>query len=346
MPRRLVIDKEATARLAELRANQDQVLSRAQLAELGFDRHAVSHRVTTDRWRAVGSRVVVLATGELTWRQRTWVAVLHAGPVSALADLTAAQAGGLTGFESSALHVVVPHGADGTDLVDRRAGVTVRVRQSRRFDEARIHPTHTPRRLRLPEALVGAAAVAPSDTRARLLLMAPVQQRLVTPGDLRDAIDDRIRLRRRRLMLECVDDIEGGAHSLPEAEWTRAILRYRLPVPTRQRKVRRADGTWYLDAEFEEFLMGVEINGSQHLVAGALVLDDHRRNVLGTGGRLMITIGSHVVRHRPGQAVVATAAALLSRGWTPEPHVLARLESLAAAERMDLRTGDWLGRAG
>ena len=60
----------------------------------------------------------------------------------------------------------------------------------------------------------------------------------------------------------------------------------------------------------------------------------------------MITIGSHVVRHRPGQAVVATAAALLSRGWTPEPPVLARLEALAVAEQMDLRTGDWLGRAG
>jgi hypothetical protein len=346
VPRRLAIAKKAEAGLAELRASQDQVLSRAQLAELGFDRHAVAHRVATHRWRAVGSRVVVLATGELTWRQRMWVAVLHAGPASALADLTGAQAEGLTGFESSTLHVVVPHGSDGTDLVDRRAGVTVRVRQSRRLDEARVHPAHMPRRLRLPEAIVGAAAAAPSDDRARLLLVAPVQQRLLVPHDLRDAIDDRIRVRRRNLMLECVDDIEGGAHSLPEADWTRAIRRYRLPEPTRQRKVQRADGTWYLDADFEEFLVGVEINGSQHLVAGALVLDDHRRNVLGTGGRLVITIASRVVRHRRGQAVVATAAALLSRGWSPEPHVLARLETLARAEQMDLRTGDWLRRAG
>ena len=130
VPRRLVIAKKVESGLAELRARQDQVLSRAQLAEHGYDRHAVAHRVATHRWRAVGPRVVVLATGELTWRQRMWVAVLHAGPASALADLTAAQAEGLTGFESSTLHVVVPHGADGTDLVDRRAGVTVRVRQS------------------------------------------------------------------------------------------------------------------------------------------------------------------------------------------------------------------------
>lgn len=346
MPRRLEIDKETKSALAELRASQDQVLSRAQLAELGYDRHAIAHRVETDRWRTVGQRVVVLATGELTWRQRMWIAVLHAGPASALSDLTAAQADGLTGFESSTLHVVVPHGADGTDLVDRRAGVTVRVRQSRRLTEDLVHPAHTPRRLRLPEAVVGAAATAPSDARARLLLVAPVQQRLLVPGDLRGAIDDRIRVRRRRILVEAVDDIEGGAHSLPEADWTRAIRRYRLPEPTRQQKVQRADGTWYLDADFEPFSVGVEINGSQHLVARALVLDDHRRNVLGTGGRLIITIASHVVRHQRGQAVVATAAALMSRGWSPEPPVLARLEKLAQAEQMDLSTGDWLRRAG
>jgi len=175
MPRRLEIDEEAAARLAGLRAGQDQVLSRTQLAELGFDRHAVAHRVETDRWRAVGRRVVVLATGELTFRQRIWVAVLHAGPASALADLTAAQADGLTGFESSTLHAVVPHGTDGSDLVDRRAGVTVRVRQSRRLTESLMHPTRTPRRLRLPEAVVGAAAAA-SIWSSKRLTMSPISK--------------------------------------------------------------------------------------------------------------------------------------------------------------------------
>jgi hypothetical protein len=345
VPRRLEIAEKAAARLAELRLSQDHVLSRAQLAELGLNRHAVAHRVATQRWRTVGARVVVLATGELTWRQRIWVAVCHAGPASALSDLTAAQADGLTGFESSTLHVVVPHGADGSDLVERASGVTVRVRQSRRLDETRVHPTREPRRLRLPEAVVAAASTAPSDERARLLMIAPVQQRLLVPSDLRQVIMERLRVPRRGLLLEAVGDVEGGAHSLPEAQWTRAIRRYRLPEPTHQRRVQRADGTWYLDADFVEFLVGVEINGSQHLVARALPFDDHRRNVLGTGGRLVIAIGSHVVRHRPGQAVVATAAALLSRGWDPAPSVLDRLTALAAAERMDLRTGDWRSRA-
>lgn len=40
--------------------------------------------------------------------------------------------------------------------------------------------------------------------------------------------------------------------------------------------------------------------------------------------------------------MVATAAALLARGWCPAPSVRRGLESLAAAERMSLLTGDWL----
>ena len=66
MPPRLEIDEEAEVRLAVLRVDQDQVLSRAQLADIGIDRHAIAHRVRTDRWRTVGPRVVVLTTGELT----------------------------------------------------------------------------------------------------------------------------------------------------------------------------------------------------------------------------------------------------------------------------------------
>jgi hypothetical protein len=288
--------------------------------------------------------VVVLGTGALTFRQRLWVATLHSGPLSALAGLTAAEADGLSGFATPALHTVVPHGADPADLVDSRAGVTVRVRQSRRLTDALLHPSRQPRRVRLPEALVDAAVAATSDERARLLMIAPVQQRLLTATDLRDVVAARRRLPRRRLLRDAIDDVEGGAHSLPERDWVRAIRRYRLPRPAQQQAVERADGTWYLDADFQPYGVGVEINGTQHLLARAVGQDDHRRNVLGTGGRLVITVGSHTVRRQPGVAVVATAAALLSRGWSPPQAVRHGLEVLAATVGMDLLTGDVVAR--
>jgi hypothetical protein len=132
---------------------------------------------------------------------------------------------------------------------------------------------------------------------------------------------------------------------LPEGDWTRAIRRFRLPSPSRQQRVRRSDGTWYLDADFLPWGVSAEINGTQHLMAGAVARDDHRRNVLGTGGRLVITLSSYDVRHRPGVAVIATAAALLSRGWQPSPAVLCGLQRLAGEVGMRLEDGDWLPHA-
>ncbi|MGH8894037.1 MAG: hypothetical protein ACRDWY_12155, partial [Actinomycetes bacterium] len=303
MPRRGRLDEE---RLAVLALGQDHVVSRDQLAFLGADRHAVSHRVDTGRWLKIGPRVVLLGRGELTFRQRLWVAVLHSGPEAALAGLTALEAEGLKGFSASTLHTVVPHGSDATDLVDQRCGVTVRVSQSRRLSPDLVHPARTPARLLLPQAVVDAASQISPDSRGRLLVISTVQQRLARPSELRAVVHGRARLVRRPLILEAIDDVEGGIHSLPERDWNRAIRRYGLPVPVCQRRVQRADGTWYLDADFDPYGVGVEINGTQHLVAGRVAMDDHRRNVLGTRGRLMITIGSHTVRHQPGVAVVAS----------------------------------------
>jgi hypothetical protein len=342
VPRRSRLDEAA---LAELAAEQESVVSRPQLAELGADRHLVARRVALGRWQRVGPRVVVLTTGAPSPPQRLWVATLHSGPTAALAGLTAAEAAGLRGFESSTLHTVVPHGTDGTDLADRRTGITVRVEQSRRFRPELLQPQRRPPRLRLATAVVGAASTIEPERRARLLVLSALQQRLVRPDELREDVVARARLRRRRLILESIDDAEGGIHSLPEREWSRAIHRYGLPEPARQQLARRADGTWYLDADFQPWGVGVEINGTQHLRPGAVAWDDHRRNVLGTGGRLMITLSSYDVRHRPGVGVIATAAALLSRGWRPRPGTLARLTGLAGRLGMDLATGDWTSSA-
>lgn len=343
MPRRPAFLDEAA--IGALAAQQQGVLSRDQLAAQGVFRGHIAHRVRTGRWQPVGPRVVALTTGPLSVEQRHWAAVLHAGPSSALAELTAAGLGGLRGFEDSVLHVVVPHGCDARGLVVPAQGLDVRVRQSRRLTERLVQPAREPRRLLLGEAVVDAAAGAGTPARSRLLVIATVQQRLLRPEDLRQTVAARPRLRRRALILAAIEDVAGGVHSLPEREWSRAIRRYRLPAPVRQRRVQRVDGTWYLDGDFAPWGVGVEIDGVAHLRVSDAERDDHRRNVLGTGGRLMITLSSHLVRTRPGAAVIITAAALLSRGWQPDATTRLGLHRLAAAEGMDLRTGDWLRAA-
>jgi hypothetical protein len=128
------------------------------------------------------------------------------------------------------------------------------------------------------------------------VLAAAVQQRLVTSADLLAVVRRFPTLPRRALILETIGDVGGGAHSLPELEWNDGIRRARLPAPTRQRKVRHANGHFYLDADFDEWLVTVEINGAQHLTATSRDLDDERRFQLSARGRLVVDIASHVRR--------------------------------------------------
>jgi hypothetical protein len=158
-----------------------------------------------------------------------------------------------------------------------------------------------------------------------------VQQRLVSEKDLRDVVRLFPTLPRRALILETIGDVGGGAHSLPELDWNHGIRRAGLPAPSRQRKVRHAHGHYYLDADFDEWLVTVEINGVQHLTAMSRDVDDERRFHLSVGGRLVVDIASHVVRRENDRAVLRTARALHSRGWRPEPTVERRLRRMAAA---------------
>ena len=129
----------------------------------------------------------------------------------------------------------------------------------------------------------------------------------------------------------------GGAQSLPELEFSAALQRAGLPRPTRQRIVRREDGTYYLDNDFLPWLVTVEVNGSQHDEPLAREADDLRRQDLQMGGRLVVDISAYCVRHEEQVAVLRTAQALLSRGWRAEPRTAAVLARYAAQQGWRLR---------
>ena len=158
-----------------------------------------------------------------------------------------------------------------------------------------------------------------------------VQQRLTTAATLRPLVLARPNLTRRALILETLDDVEGGSQSLPELAYLRGLRRFGLPEPTRQRLVQRPDRRYYLDAEFDPWAVTVEINGVQHLDVRHKEADDVRRTQLAIGGRLVVDIGSYIVRHDNELAVLLTADALLSRGWEPDAEVLRRLLRVAEA---------------
>jgi hypothetical protein len=316
--------------LERLARRQVDVVSRAQLAALGVDRHMVSRREASRVWRPVGPRAVVLHRGVLTREQRWWVGVLHGDlreftgsnrppelPVVALAGPSAAEAGGLAGFETRAVHIAVQHGREVEDLDDPAVRVTVH--QTRHLERSEVHPTLRPTRLRLPRAVVESAsqvAVA-RPARARAVIAAAVQQRLVRPQDLRAFATGRRTLPGRRLVLETINDAAGGAHSLPELEFLRGLRAAGLPEPSRQQRLQHADGTWYLDNDFTEYLVTVEVNGLQHYEQLLREADDFQRAVLQISGRIVVDLSSYAVRHQREQSMVLIAETLMAHGWRP-----------------------------
>ncbi len=329
---------KANPSATELAHRQHLLLSRDQLTGLGIDREVVARRVDAKTWRTVGPRIVVLTGGPLTREQRWWAGILHAyvpctqtaEPRVALTGLTAAEAGGLTGFETPTVHIAVRHGREVTGLT--HPALRIVVHQTRDLGADDVHPVAQPPRILLPRAVVEAASAsarrAPNRTRA--ILAASVQQRLVRSRDLATYAVSRTTLPGRRLVLETTDDVAGGAHSLPEVQFSRGLRRAGLPEPSRQRRVRRPDGTYYLDADFVDYAVTVEVNGIQHYELLLSEADDVRRFALQLTGRMVVDMSSYAVRHQIERCMLMIAEALSSHGWVPPAKSRMRLASYRA----------------
>ena len=311
----------------DLAARQELVVSRQQLASIGVSRKVISRREAAGRWVAVGPLVVVLRPGGLTRPQQLWAGVLHAGGDACLARLTGLEAAGLTGFGDDEVHVCRTHGENTDDLVHEL--VQVRVHESRHLPASDLLRTMSPPRMSQDRCAADAASDARSERACRTILAMCVQQRLVVPGRLRAMVVERRNLPRRRLILETLGDLDGGVQSLPEQDYLRSLRRAGLPMPSRQRAVRRPDGRYVLDCDYDDWLVTVEINGAHHLDARQKEYDDIRRTRLAIGGRLVVDLGSWIVRHEPDLAVLLTADALLARGWRPQPDLRASLIDMA-----------------
>jgi hypothetical protein len=225
---------------------------------------------------------VAIHSGPLSEIGDRWRAVWETGVlIAALDGATALQQAGLTGFTTTVLQVSIPHGSDpghidGVDLhrVIRRA-------------PRELVPHGIPR-VRPAVAAIRAAHWAVSDRQAALLLAMPVQQRLVTPRQLREA-SLAVRCRTRRAFItQVVSDVADGAQSLGELDFALLCRQRGLPEPSRQLVRRGARGRVYLDAGWEDIGLAVEIDGAGHR-AGLAVTDDLlRQNAVNIGGDLVL----------------------------------------------------------
>lgn len=294
-----------------LLAAEDGVLHRSELPpELA--RH-VRSELRARRWQRVGRDVFVSHNGPLGRRQRLQAAVKASPRGSALAGPTAAELDGLTGFSTTEIFVTQPCGTRDPQL----PGVVVHY--SRFLGQPDVHPLKVPRRCRLPRSIVDAAAWAAHDEPARAVVLAGVQQRLVSPEQLRDALSRRGPCLRHALIAETIDDADGGIASVPEHEFAVIVRTFGLPEPTRQRILERPDGRCYLDADWAEFHLAVEVDGRGHLDVDAWDADLDRANDIVIDGRTLLRFTSFAIRRRPESVGTTLVRAFVARGWTGRP---------------------------
>jgi very-short-patch-repair endonuclease len=304
----MVINEGLVRRAAGVAEPQASVATRKQLIAAGVPRWFIRNELGQRRWAAHGRQVVVLHNGPLPREATWWVAVLAVAPAAVLDGVTALQASNVHALTDMAVHVSVPKGA----RPRRPAGV--RVHETRRYRADEVVRSGVPR-MRPPVAAVHAALWARTERQATYFLVLVVQQGLATADQLGALLRQVRRHRFRRALTGVVKELALGSRSLGELDVSRALRARGLPEPTRQSVRRRPGGTEYLDCEFIEYALVLEVDGAGHEEA-AKKLDDLLRDLrLTAEGRSVLRI-SLVAWVLDREAVLdALQQVFASRGW-------------------------------
>ena len=245
------------AEVRRLAAAQGGVVSRRQLYALGMTRGEVRAQVRARRWQRVWSRSICLHTGQVSDAGRWWAATFEGGDRAVLDGASSLIASGLTGFDCRTIRVSVPRGVRAV----RASGLDVR--RTRRWRADDLAPSGVPRTC-VEVAAVRGALWAVSDRQAALLVTMTVQQGLTAADRIGLALLDVRRDKRRTLLHALVLDLLGGVRSIGELDFARECRRRGLPEPTRQSVRRGRDRRYYLDVEWADHGLVVEIDGIHH----------------------------------------------------------------------------------
>src|ERR671910_851310 len=99
---------------------QHGVITRQQLMQLGFGKHAIDHRIRNGRLHPIWRRVYAVGRSELTRHGWLLAAALSSGPPAGLSHSSAAEAWGMREPQSGRIEVSVPAGT-----TRRRPGIIV-----------------------------------------------------------------------------------------------------------------------------------------------------------------------------------------------------------------------------
>lgn len=302
--------------IAELLMLQSGVISRAQVLDAGGCDHDIARHLRRRIWARIHDGVYVDHTGEPSWKQRAWAAVLYYWP-AVLDGASALKAHGVraTGARHPSTRVEVA--IDRTRSVTGLDGIDVTRRAD--FDnQAQLNPC--PPRVRVEHALLTVASRSRSEDGAVGVLADACQGRHTTPDRLLDVLRQRQRLPRRRVLLSVLEDVTNGAYSVLERRYLLRVERpHGLPAGTRQRKVRAGRRVHYRDVDYVGLATIVELDGRiGHETMSDRWADLDRDVEAAVRGALTLRIGWSQVLD-PCRLAAAVARILVARGWAGSP---------------------------
>ncbi|MBC7596177.1 MAG: hypothetical protein H7288_20000 [Kineosporiaceae bacterium] len=278
-------------------------------------RNKVQTMIRSGRWQQPCRGIYVTHNGVITPDERDLIALKVCGRGAALAGLSALKHDGFKGFDAAVPTVVQPAGSSAPPYED------VDPHWSIWLDDRDVHPDREPRRTRPQRSLVDAASWATSDRYARVIIIAGVQQGIVTTKMLRESLVRRGACRHRAIIVQSILDAHGGIQSLPERDFNEICRRLRLPKPSRQVPCKGRDGRYYLDVEWKEYAIAVEIHGIPHLRIRDWDGDLERGNEITILDKRLLIFSSYTIRHRQERVGDQVIRMLRSRGWNPSKRI-------------------------
>jgi hypothetical protein len=309
------LDDVALARLA---SQQDGLVRRAQVIELGGDDVDIRSRLRRREWAAVHRGVYVDHTGPLTASQRLWAAVLLHWPAAVHRE-SALELHGLRqdrrrdGAERP-VHLVMD--------ASRRTPAAVPGIVVERMHDAKSWLTQHRRPPRVKVELAVLKVASSRDLAGAIAVISDAcQQRHTDVPALLLALDRLGTLRGRAALVDVLRDVESGAHSVLEHRYLRDVERaHGLPAGCRQLREVAGGRVAVRDVVYVEQDVVVELDGRfGHTDALDRWADLDRDLSAARQALLTIRLGWAQVLS-PCQVAAAVAEILTNRGWTGSAH--------------------------
>lgn len=292
------------AGFAELLTRQDGVVSRRQLRELGARDHDIVRLSRRRDLTRVHDGVYVNHTGELSWDQEAWAAVLAGWP-AALSHESA-----LPKPPVRPIHVAVALGRKPSPLPG------VRFHRIADFHE-RVHWMRSPPRVRLAQAAIDVALTKGRVDQRFTVFANACQSRETTAQHILDALATRRRVPGRADLVALLEDLRTGACSVLERGYLELERRHGLPAADRQQAVASDAKRAYLDVRYAAYRLRVELDGRAFHDNASARDDDADRDLDGLVSEddLTVRLTYGQVFGRGCETARRIAVLLERRGW-------------------------------